>query len=103
MRTHYAKNRNSRKKNANRLARMRAAKERKRIERANAETPPDLPFTQIHHRPKPSGFRITIEFLDDHERVQFTTSRGPHGLTISATECGRKVAAVLRFYKPAKL
>ena len=46
-------------------------------------------------------FRVTIECLTDGERVQFTTAEGPHGLTISPSLAGRKVAAVLKHYRPA--
>ena len=95
---HRSKNGKLWKKRAN----QRAAKERKRIARVNAEpTMPDMPFTVVEVRPKPSGFRVTIECLDDGERVQFTSARGPHGLTVSPTLAGRKVAAVLAYYIPA--
>lgn len=45
-------------------------------------------------------FRITVECLTDGERVQFTTAEGPHGLTISPSLAGKKVAAILRHYRP---
>jgi hypothetical protein len=55
---------------------------------------------------KPTGkralrFRVTVQCLTDGERVQFTTAEGPHGLTISPTLAGRKVAAILGHYRPA--
>lgn len=50
---------------------------------------------------KPSGFVITIRCLDDGERVTLRTARGPWGLTVSATNCARKVAAVLQHYRAA--
>jgi len=91
-------------KHAKKRANQRAAKERKRIARAVSPAPyDDYPFTVTHTHAQPSGFRVTIECLDDGERVQFTTVRGPHGLTISPTLAGQRVFAVLRHYLPAKL
>jgi hypothetical protein len=93
-RKHYSANRKK-------LANFRAAKERKRIERAMREdVMPDTSHVRIP-RIKPSGFRVTIECLDDGERVSFTSSRLPWGLSISATEAGRKVSCVLANYQPA--
>lgn len=82
-------------------ANQRAAKERKRVERAMME--PVLPDTSHVPIPKfkPSGFRITIECLDDGEKASFITARGPHGLLISATDCGRRVASVISNYTPS--
>lgn len=79
---------------------QRAAKERKRMERALAE--PVLPDTShvVMPKCKPSGFRITIVCLDDGERASFTTKAGPFGLTIAATDCGRRVASVIANYMP---
>ena len=81
---------------------MRAAKERLRIERANDE--PVMPDTSGCYvtKAKPSGFRVSVTCLDDGERVSFVTHRGPFGLTMSATDCARKVASVLKNYSPAK-
>lgn len=102
MRTHYAKNKTARNKRAERFARMRAAKERIRIERLTAEIP--LPDSSGCYVPKvkPSGFRVSIACLDDGERVSFITHRGPFGLTISPTTCARRVAMILKNYSPIK-
>jgi hypothetical protein len=79
---------------------MRAAKERKRIERLTRE--PAMPDTSlvVPPRHKPSGFRVTVECMDDGERVSFTASRLPWGLSISPTLAGRKVFTVLSHYTP---
>ena len=81
-------------------ANQRAAKERKRMERAMAD--PIMPDTSnvVIPKPKPSGFRITIVCLDDGEKASFTAARGPHGLIISATDCGRRVSSVIANYVP---
>lgn len=81
---------------------QRAAKERKR--QARVARPESMPDTSHAVLPvlKPSGFRVTITCLDDGERVSFTAQRGPWGLTVSPTMAGRKVAAVLANYRPAK-
>jgi hypothetical protein len=50
---------------------------------------------------KPLRFRVTVECLTDGERVQFTAAEGPHGLLVSPTLAGQKVAAILRHYRPA--
>lgn len=81
---------------------MRAAKERKRLERAFREEPmPDTSHCYVPPKSKPSGFRITITCLDDGERVSITTLRGPFGLTHSATNIARRVACILIHYVPA--
>ena len=82
---------------------QRAAKERKRLERINQnESVPDLSNTFIP-KLKPSGFRITVQCLDDGERVSFTSFRNPWGdLTISPTLAGQKVACVLSNYQAVK-
>jgi hypothetical protein len=81
-------------------ANQRAAKERKRVERAMREEPmPDTSHVRVPRR-KPSGFRVTVECLDDGERVSFTCSNGPYGLTISPTLAGHKVSVILKEYKP---
>jgi hypothetical protein len=88
-------------KHAKKRANQRAAKERHRIARALAD--PVLPDCShvVTAKAKPSGFRITIECLDDGERASFTTARGPFGLMVSATECGRRIASVITHYQPA--
>lgn len=86
--------------NKKKMANFRAAKERKRQERAAREEPmPDTSHV-VFPRSKPSGFRVTVECLDDGERVSFTASRLPWGLSVSATEAGRKVSCVLANYQP---
>ena len=94
-------------KQAKKRAAQRAAKERHRLARASfavsaeyaaalvAASPPCAPTPATR-----SGFRVTITCLDDGERVQFDSARGPFGLTVSPTLAGRKVAAVLRHYLP---
>jgi len=80
---------------------MRAAKERKRIERL--ALPDVLPDTSHCKMPaaKPSGFELTIRCLDDGVKVKLRTVRDPWGgLTVSPTLAGRKVAAVLANYLP---
>ncbi len=91
----------------NKRANQRAAKERHRIARAAFAASPEYAEQLIAGntplpKRKPSGFRVTIECLDDGERVQFTTAHGPHGLTVSPTLAGKKVSAILSFYKPEK-
>lgn len=95
-------------KNAKKRANQRAAKERHRIARAAAPISPEYiaVLTAMAARcPCPparrSGFRVTIECLDDGERATFTSARGPHGLTISPTSAARRVAAVMLHYVPA--
>jgi len=99
---HRSKNGKLWKKRAN----QRAAKERHRIARAAFAASPEYADQLIAGKTpppkrKPSGFRVTIECLDDGERVQFTSFNGPHGLTVSPTLAGKKVSAILSFYKPA--
>lgn len=82
-------------------ANQRAAKERKRLERAaREEVMPEMSHVVLP-RLKPSGFRVTIECLDDGERASFTSTRLPWGLSVSPTLAGRKVATVLKEYQPA--
>ncbi len=97
-------------KHAKKRRNQRAAKERHRIARASAAVSPEYLATLAEEsaacQPAPvrrSGFRITIECLDDGERTSFTATRGPHGLLISPTLAGRKVAAVLLHYTPVVL
>lgn len=103
LRKHYAANRKrSREKRARMFANMRAAKDRKRIERLSSYPEiPDMSHVEIP-RPAASGFRITVECLDDGERASFTAVRLPWGLAISPTAAGRKVARVLKEYLPGK-
>jgi hypothetical protein len=89
-------------KRAKHRANQRAAKERKRLERTFSEEPmPDMSHCPSIHGGKLTGFRVTIQCLDDGERVSFITARGPYGLTISPTLASRKVACVLANYEPA--
>lgn len=87
-------------KRAKKFRAMRAAKERKRIERAQRDEPmPDVSHV-IFPPGKPSGFRVSITCLDDGERVSFTAHRTPWGsLSVSPTLAGRKVACVLKHYR----
>ncbi len=82
-------------------ANQRAAKERKRIERAAREEPmPDLSHVRVP-RARASGFRVVITCLDDGERVSFTAFRTPWGgLSVSPTLAGQKVFTVLSEYQP---
>lgn len=57
-------------------------------------------FCQPTAPAKRSGFRVIIICHDDGERVQFDAMRGPHGLTISPSLAGKKVASVLSRYLP---
>lgn len=86
---------------AARFAKMRAAKERKRIERLSMpDVTPDASRVKIP-KSKPAGFEITIRCLDDGERVKFRALRAPWGgLTVSPTLAGRKVSAILKNYTP---
>lgn len=102
LRKHYRTNRlRAREKRAAKFARMRQRKEELRIERLNAEpVMPDLSHCPLP-RLKASGFRITIQCLDDGERSSFTTACTPWGLSISPTACAAKVFTVLSEYFPA--
>lgn len=105
LRKHYAANRKrNREGRAKKFAQMRAAKERKRIERANTEPQmPDLSHCVPPPKLKPSGFEVTVRCLDDGARASFRALRLPWGLSISPTLAGRKVACVLREYLPTAL
>ena len=105
LRKHYATNRKrNRERVLKKFAAMRAAKERKRIERANAEPAmPDLSHCPKMPKLKRSGFRVTVECIDDGARASFLALRTPFGLTVSPTLAGRKVACVLREYMPSAL
>jgi hypothetical protein len=96
-------------KRAVKFRKMRVAKERHRIARAHYVASPEYAdklvvdaaqFRQPTALAKRSGFRVIIICHDDGERVQFDTMRGPHGLTISPTLAGKKVAIVLSRYLP---
>lgn len=82
-------------------ANQRAAKERKRLERAGREeVMSDTSHVRLP-RQKPNGFRVTITCLDDGVRASFMAARTPWGtLSVSPTLAGRKVAAVLANYLP---
>jgi hypothetical protein len=89
-------------KRAKKFANMRAAKERIRIARvARDDVRPDTSHVVLP-RLKPSGFRVSITCLDDGERVSFTASRLPWGLSVSPTSAGRRVSAVLANYTSRK-
>jgi len=88
-------------KRARKFSNMRAAKERKRLERVAREEPmPDLSHVVIP-KCKPSGFRVTIKCLDDGECVSFVSHRTPWGLSISPTKAGKKLACVMKEYQAA--
>lgn len=79
-------------------ANQHAAKERKRLERLAMYDPmPDTSHV-VMPRPKPSGFRITVECLDDGQRASLTVTRLPWGLSVSPTMAGRKIATILKYY-----
>ncbi|HTJ77692.1 MAG TPA: hypothetical protein VL357_01730 [Rariglobus sp.] len=83
------------------MERVRFAASDEYADGTNAEAPAWL-ASQPATKSKPSGFRITIVCLDDGEHASFTTNVGPFGLTIAATDCGRRVASVITHYKPIK-
>ena len=90
-------------RNAKKRANQRAAKERHRIARALAPVDYTAEITEAERCPLPGQslrFRITVECLADGERVQFTTAEMPHGWTVCPTLAGRKVAAVIKHYRP---
>lgn len=83
------------------FAKMRAAKERKRLERAaREEQMPDVSSVPCV-RPRPL-FVVTIKCRDG-ESVRLPVSEGPFGLMPSASVVARKVACVLRNYRPAQI
>lgn len=51
-----------------------------------------------HHAPAPL-FTITVRCRDG-ERVAFSTTEAVHGLTVSPTKCGAKIAAIIANYRP---
>lgn len=86
-------------------ANQRAAKEQKRLERVAREE--EYPDTSTTHIPKrnSSGFRITVECLEDGEKVSFSTLRLPikdFPLSISPTLAGKKVTMILANYVPIR-
>jgi len=83
-------------------ANQRAAKERKRLAALAAPMDPDVPQAAVP-RGRPTGFRVTVECLEDGQRASFTAARGPFGLTISPTLAGRRVTCVLQYYVPERL
>ncbi len=107
MPTVYATNRKRiKERRAKKFANMRAAKERLRMERAFAEPlMPDLSHCEdicaAMPRIKPL-FIITIT-CSDGESVKLRLHDGPHGLMPSATSALRRIGAVLKHYRPAKL
>lgn len=83
------------------FANMRAAKEHKRLARlARDEPPPDLSHTYMP-RTTPPLFVVSIRCRDG-ERVSLPIHETPHGLSVSATLAGRKVACVIANYRPEK-
>jgi len=104
---HRKANCNHAKKRKNqRAAKARKFEERVKFERTEAfadELYAEAQAWLAEHperKAKPSGFIITIKCRDDGESVSFATSRGAHGLTISPTDCGRRLASVLMHYVP---
>lgn len=90
-------------KRAKKFATMRAAKERKRLERlALAASLPDMRACYVPPRSKPL-FVITIRCVPDGvvERLRIYEGVLGAGLTPSATCVGRKIAAVIAHYRPA--
>jgi len=80
---------------ARKFENMRSAKQRKRIDRAS-DTMADsiLPCTA-------ALFTVSIRCRDGHS-VSIRIHEHPcGGLTISPTRAGRKVAAVIQYYRPA--
>lgn len=81
-------------------ANQRAAKERKRMERATRDEPlPDCSHVVIPKAARPL-FVVTIK-CSDGEKVALpihVTSRG--SLSVSPTLAGRKIAAILTYYRP---
>lgn len=95
---HYRTNRL--RKRAEKFARWRKRKEELRVERlACPEPAPDLSHCPKATAPA-SGFRITIECLDDGEQVSFVAARAPSGeLSVSPSAVARRVKRVLQEYR----
>lgn len=90
-------------KRAKKFAAMRAAKERKRLERLTlAASLPDWRACYVPRRSKPL-FVITIRCVPDGvvERLRIYEHALGAGLEPAATLAGRKVAAVIANYRPA--
>jgi hypothetical protein len=87
-------------KRAKMFARKRAAKERKRLARVAREEP----WPDVSHVARPAStpplFIVTIRCRDGAS-CSMRIHETPHGLTISPTLAGRKVACVLANYRPA--
>jgi hypothetical protein len=79
---------------------MRAAKERKRIELLSLpDAMPDMAHVAAPSKVKPL-FVVTVRCRDG-ETVKMRIHEGPHGLTISGTDAGKRVAAIVKNYRPA--
>lgn len=86
-------------KHARKRANQRAAKERIRLERLARDEPmPDVSGTFVPKRLAPL-FVVSIRCRDG-ERVTLPVHEIPGGLSVSPTAAGRKVAAVLKHYRP---
>lgn len=78
---------------------QRAAKELKRMERAMREEPmPDTSHVTTPPKARPM-FTVTIRCCDG-ESVMLPIYEAPWGLSISPTAVARRVAMVLREYRP---
>lgn len=99
MRQHYAINR--RRLRAKKFANMRAAKERKRMERAARDEPmPDCSHVIIPKAAEPL-FVVSVK-CSDGEKVTLPIHATSCGrLSVSPTLAGRKIAAILTNYRPA--
>jgi hypothetical protein len=85
---------------AARFAKMRAAKERKRMERVyHEEVMPDV-RKMPYSRPRPL-FVVTIKCRDG-ETARCDVFDGPFGVTPSASIVARKIACIIRNYRPIK-
>ena len=81
---------------------MRAAKERKRMERALRDEPmPDCSHVIIPKAARPL-FVVTIKCRDGEKVVLPIHKTSWGSLSISPTLAGKKVACVLANYRPAK-
>lgn len=89
MRKHYARNRK-------RLAQMRAAKERKRMERATrGEVMPDVSGCFVPTGAR-SGFVVSVRRLADGKRTSFRIFEGLWGLDPSITSSAKRLASILK-------
>ena len=90
-------------KHAKKRANQRAAKARHRLARALAPVDYAAEIAEAERTPMPGPalrFRVTVECLNDHERVALTTTELPHGWTISPTLCGQKITKIISHYRP---